>query len=249
MYSGYNLNTNEEVAIKLEALATNVPMLRFEASIYLKLAGKVGIPNVHWIGVEGEFTVMIMDILGPSLRELFDFCDQKFQIDTVLKIGIDLITRMESLHEAGYLHRDIKPENFLVGTGKKANTVCMIDFGLSKRYKCPTTNNHIQECRKYGTVGTPRYLSLNAFIQREQSRRDDMEAIGNLLIMFANKGRLPWIDLEGKSMKKQMNFRLNLTMEELCQGLPDCFQKYMIYCQSILEFTAKPDYDVLRSWF
>ena len=75
MYSGYNLKTNEEVAIKLETLNTNTPMLEFESAIYLKLAGQPGVPNVYWIGCEGEFTVMVMDILGPSLKDLFNFCN------------------------------------------------------------------------------------------------------------------------------------------------------------------------------
>lgn len=192
---------------------------------------------------------MVLDILGPSLKDLFNFCNERWSTETILKIGIDLITRMESLHNAGYLHRDIKPENFLVGFGKKTNSVYMIDFGLSKRYKCPKNDKHISQSQKYGTVGTPRYLSLSAFIQQEQSRRDDMEAIGNLLIMFANKGYLPWIVLENKSMKTQMEFRLNLSMEVLCKGLPSCFLKYMNYCRNGISFTAQPNYDLMRSLF
>ena len=143
-----------------------------------------------------------MDICGPTLKDLFAFCDDKWSMQTVLKIAIDMISRIEVLHTHGYLHRDIKPENFLIGAGKKSSQIYMIDFGLSKRYRCPKTGEHIKPGQKYGTVGTPRYQSLGSFTQWESSRRDDLEAIGNLLIYFAKGGWLPWMDHEDKSMKK-----------------------------------------------
>ena len=199
LYSGVNIKTNEEVAIKLEKLETEQPMLQYEAKIYEKLVGQVGIPQVHWQGVEGDFNVMVMDILGPPLQALFDFCDQKWGMCTILGIANQLLHRIEVLHSKNFIYRDIKPENFLVGAGKKANTVYMIDFGLSKRYKCPKTGQHTKHIKKTGILGTPRYCSLNAHSSYEQSRRDDLESIGNILIFFANGGYLPWMKLENNS--------------------------------------------------
>ena len=78
----------------------------------------------------------------------------------------------------------------------------MIDFGLSKRFKCPKTGNHIQEKKCISCVGTPRYQSLAAFNKREQSRKHDLESIGYLLIYFGMKGNLPWMEVENEDRKK-----------------------------------------------
>lgn len=139
LYSGVNIKTNEEVAIKLEKLNEEQPMLHYESKIYEKLQGCVGIPSIYWYGVEGEYNVLVMDILGPPLEQLFDFCGRSFGMKTILWVGSQLIHRIENLHQKNFLHRDIKPENFLIGAGKKSNLVYMIDYGLSKRYKCPKT--------------------------------------------------------------------------------------------------------------
>lgn len=87
LYQGFNLKTNEEVAIKLEKVSTEQPMLQYEAKIYEKLKGNIGYPNVHWTGVEGDYNVMVMDILGPSLHSLFDFCNNQFSMKTLFWIA------------------------------------------------------------------------------------------------------------------------------------------------------------------
>ena len=107
-----------------------------------------------------------------------------------------LISRLETLHSQSFIHRDCKPENFLVGSGKKSNMIYMIDFGLSKRYRCPKTGSHIKPKPKCSAMGTPRYMSMNAHAGKEQSRRDDLESIGFVLVFFAKEGWLPWIDAE-----------------------------------------------------
>ena len=82
----------------------------------------------------------------------------------------------------------------------------MIDFGLSKRYRCPKSNEHVQAKKGFGIMGTPRYCSLDAFLCKEQGRKDDLESIGNLLVYFAKGGWLPWIEAEEKlNEKKELN--------------------------------------------
>lgn len=102
------------------------------------------------------------------------------------------------MHENNFIHRDCKPENFLIGSGKKANMVYMIDFGLSKRYRCPKSGQHVKQKQRHGVTGTPRYCSLNAHMAMEQSRRDDLESIGNIAIYFSKGGWLPWMEGEEK---------------------------------------------------
>ena len=103
-----------------------------------------------------------------------------------------MVQRLEYLHSKNFVHRDLKPENILIGQGKKANTVYLIDFGLAKRYLCPKSGTHIPFKRDKGTVGTAKYLSLSAHQGNEHSRRDDLEALGIVLIYFLRKGKLPW---------------------------------------------------------
>ena len=109
LFSGYNHKSNEEVAIKLEPLNTYKPVLCYEAKIYEKLEGMPGIPTIHFFGVEGDFFVLVMDILGPNIEELWNFCRQKFSMKTICWMGANMINRIESVHQRKYLHRDIKP--------------------------------------------------------------------------------------------------------------------------------------------
>lgn len=107
-------------------------------------------------------------------------------------LAIDFINRIEQMHEKEFIHRDIKPQNFLMGTGKKSHILYAIDFGLAKRFIDPKTGKHISHKFKNITAGTIRYQSLNAHMKYEQSRRDDLEAIGYVLAYFMRGGHLPW---------------------------------------------------------
>ena len=116
---------------------------------------------------------MAMDLLGPSLEELFQKCNKKFTLKTVVMIGIQIISRLKFLHQKKFIHRDIKPENFLLGLGKYCTKVFMIDLGLSKKYILKN-GDHMAYRDDRSLKGTPRYTSLNSHLGIEQSRRDDL---------------------------------------------------------------------------
>lgn len=156
------------------------------------MQGSPGIPVVHWFGVEGDFTVLIMAIMGPNLQQLFEFCDYQFSLKTILNIGMQVVMRLEYLHSKNFIHRDMKPENILIGQGKKSNTFYLIDFGLVKRFLCPKTGKHIPFKEDKGMIGTAKFLSLNGHKGNEHSRRDDCEALGIILLYFLRRGDLPW---------------------------------------------------------
>ena len=99
---------------------------------------------------------------------------------------------MEVFHSKEFVHRDMKPENILIGqTGKKAQTIFLIDFGLSKRYKNPANGKHNVN-KKTGVCGTMKFISAACHDGSEHSRRDDMESLGLILISFLRGGSLPW---------------------------------------------------------
>ncbi|KAI7992638.1 Casein kinase 1-like protein 11 [Camellia lanceoleosa] len=251
LYLGVNVQTGEEVAIKLESVKTKHPQLHYESKIYMILQGGTGIPNLKWFGLEAEYNVMVIDLLGPSMEDLFNYCNRKFTLKTALMLAAQLINRVEYVHSRGFLHRDIKPDNFLMGLGRKANQVYIIDFGLAKKYRDLQTHKHIPYRENKNLTGTARYASVNTHLGVEQSRRDDLESLGYMLMYFL-RGSLPWQGLKAGTKKQkydQISEKKMLTpVEVLCKSYPLEFISYFHYCRS-LRFEDKPDYSYLKRLF
>ena len=139
---------------------------------------QVGIPTLHWFGVEGDYNVMVIDLLGPSLEDLFNYCGRKFSLKTVLMLADQMvyisvlliikfyfkISRIEFFHSKNFLHRDIKPDNFLIGSGKKSDIIYIIDYGLAKKYRDARTGSHIPFRDQKSLTGTARYVSANTHL-------------------------------------------------------------------------------------
>ncbi|KAG8058718.1 hypothetical protein GUJ93_ZPchr0002g23194 [Zizania palustris] len=251
IYLATHVDTYEIVAVKIESSKTNHPQLLYEAKLYNSLQGGTGIANIKWCGIEGEDNVLVIDLLGPSLEDLFVYCGRRFSLKTVSMLADQMITRIEFMHSKGYLHRDIKPDNFLMGLGRKANQVYIIDFGLAKRFRDTTTNRHIPYRENKNLTGTARYASCNNHLGIEQSRRDDLESIGYVLLYFL-RGSLPWQGLKAATKKQKYDKinekKLATPIEVLCKSHPVEFASYFHYCHS-LPFDRRPDYDFLRRLF
>jgi len=251
LYLAVNVQNGEEVAVKLESVTSRHPQLHYESKLYMLLQGGTGIPHLKWFGVEREYNVMVIDLLGPSMEDLFNYCSRKFSLKTVLMLADQMISRVEYMHTRGFLHRDIKPDNFLMGLGRKANQVFVIDYGLAKKYRDLQTHKHIPYRENKNLTGTARYASVNTHLGVEQSRRDDLESLGYVLMYFL-RGSLPWQGLKAGT-KKQKYDRISekkmLTpVEVLCKSYPSEFTAYFHYCRS-LRFEDKPDYSYLKRLF
>lgn len=143
IFLGQNTQTKDLVAIKKETANCKNPQLTYESKVYKCLEGGMGIPKIYAQTNESGMNVMVMDLLGPSLEDMFNYCFRRFSVKTVLMLGIELLTRLEFIHHRNFIHRDIKPDNFVLGLGERANVVYVIDFGLSKKYRTPGTKQHI----------------------------------------------------------------------------------------------------------
>lgn len=255
IWKAVHKKTKEEVAIKFEDVNSKHQQLYYECKIYLwfhsdsTVIGQA-IPQVLYYGTEGDNNLMVMDLLGKSLEDLFNSCGRKFSLKTVLIIAQQMIKRVEYIHSRRIIHRDIKPDNFAIGRGKHSHRIFIIDFGLAKKFMS-SDGKHIKYKDGKSLTGTARYASINTHIGIEQARRDDMEGLGYVFMYFL-RGKLPWQGLRARGVKekyekiKQKKIMTNL--EELCKGFPSEFVAYMQYCRT-LNFEDKPDYKYIKNLF
>eukprot|EP00903_Cladosiphon_okamuranus_P013275 g12377.t1 len=191
IYLGIGQN-GEQVAVKFEKHSTRCPQLRHEYKVYRELQNCAGFGRVYYYGTYNNYNAMVMDLLGPSLEDLFTKCGRRFSLRTVLQVADQLLERMETMHS--------------------------------------------------------RYASINNHLGLEQSRRDDLESIGFVLIYFL-KGSLPWQGLKARNAKRKykiiMERKQTISIQQLCQGLPQQFAEYLAYCRS-LKFEAKPNVPYLQ---
>ncbi|PGH27526.1 CK1/CK1/CK1-G protein kinase [Polytolypa hystricis UAMH7299] len=253
IFEGTNLLNSQQVAIKFEPRKSDAPQLRDEYRTYKILVGCPGIPNVYYFGQEGLHNILVIDLLGPSLEDLFDHCNRRFSIKTVVMVAKQMLSRVQTIHEKNLIYRDIKPDNFLIGrpNSKAANVIHVVDFGMAKQYRDPKTKQHIPYRERKSLSGTARYMSINTHLGREQSRRDDLEALGHVFMYFL-RGGLPWQGLKAATNKQKYEKigekKQTTAVKDLCENYPDEFNKYLSYVRN-LGFEDTPDYDYLRDLF
>lgn len=260
IYSGVDMQNGQPVAIKLEPVDAEHPQLAYEARVYNQLnaalydpSSNVGVPRMLYNGVEGQFNVLVMERKGSNLETLFNQCGRRFTLPTVLLLADQMIHVLQKVHGQRLVHRDIKPDNFVIGvTPEEHGKLFLIDFGLSKCYWNPTQNKHIPFRDDKHLTGTGRYASIGNHKGYEQSRRDDLEAVGYVLIYFLNGG-LPWQTQKDKSRRTRYQKMLDgklaaIQTESLWRGLPDAFRLFFRYVLN-LEFEETPDYAFCRRLF
>ena len=238
-------------AIKLENKNRGQNLLENEAYIMSYLHGK-RIPIIKSFGYSGDYNVLVMELMGKSLEEIFENLPiKKMTVNCVGKLGLQMVEILEYIHNKHIIHRDIKPDNFVMGKGEKSKYLYLLDFGLAKKYRSSTTLKHYPMIKKKNLTGTARYASINALNGLTQSRRDDLEAVGYVLLYFL-RGKLPWQGLHVKKKEdryhKIMEIKMETTPFQLCKGFPKEFEKYVEYTRN-LEFEQDPDYDFLKNLF
>ena len=191
-----------------------------------------------------------MQLLDKSLEDLINKYIT-FSIKTTAMLGYQMVNILQYIHDRHIIHRDIKPDNFVMGAKEDNAKLYLLDFGLAKKYRSSRTLIQYPFIKKKKLTGTARYASINALEAYEQSRRDDLESVGYVLMYFL-RGNLPWQGLKVRSKedryKKILEKKKETSSQDLCKEFPHEFFEYVDYTKN-LEYEENPDYDFLRKKF
>ena len=236
-------------AIKMESKSKEQGLLELEATIMSYLKGP-NIPYIKSYGYSGDFNVLVMQLLDKSLEDLINKYNT-FSIKTVAILGYQMVNILQYIHDRHIIHRDIKPDNFVMGALEDNAKLYILDFGLAKKYRSSRTLVQYPYVKKKKLTGTARYASIHALEAYEQSRRDDLESVGYVLMYFL-RGNLPWQGLKVRSKedryKKILEKKKETSSQDLCKEFPHEFFEYVDYTKN-LEYEENPDYDFLRKKF
>ena len=248
IFKGINIKTKEDVAVKIESTNIKTPQLLHEYKILRTLKDGEGFPQIYLFTPFNDTLVMVMDLMGDNLETLLQNQQSKtFSLKTVLMLTLQILQRIQYMHENNLIHRDIKPENFVIGLKKKNSMIYMIDYGLSRKYYDNKTQSHIPYKEGKSLTGTARFASIYTHIGIEQSRRDDLESLGYMMVYFI-KGDLPWMNIKAKTKKEKYtkikDKKIEVTPELLCEGLDDEFKQFFLHVRK-LQFEEEPNYKML----
>ncbi|KAL5707873.1 non-specific serine/threonine protein kinase [Ranunculus cassubicifolius] len=222
----------------------------YEWQVYNILGGIHGVPRVHYKGKQGDYYVMVMDMLGPSLWDAWNSSGQAMSSEMVACIAVESLAILEKMHLKGYVHGDVKPENFLLGQPGTPHEkkLYLVDLGLASKWRDGASAHVEYDQRPDIFRGTVRYASCHAHLGRTASRRDDLESLAYTLI-FLHRGRLPWQGYQGDNKsflvcKKKMS----TAPEMLCCFCPPPFKQFLEMVVN-MKFDEEPNYSKLISLF
>ncbi|KAI7740681.1 hypothetical protein M8C21_027770 [Ambrosia artemisiifolia] len=235
-----------EVALKLEhrngkGCSYGPP---YEWQVYSNLNGCYGVPMVHHKGRQGDYYILVMDKLGPSLWDVWNSSNQTLSEEMVACIAVEALSILEQLHLRGFVHGDVKPENFLLGQPGTSNEkkLYLVDLGLASKWRDASSGKHVEYDQKPDVFrGTVRYASVHAHLGRTGSRRDDLESLAYTLI-FLLRGKLPWQGFVGENKGFLVSKKKMATSPDLlCYLCPSPFKQFLETVTN-MKFDEEPNY-------
>lgn len=272
LYLVVHSKSNKKFMAKIEKETDSVSKLHYESRLHRLFKNHEGFIRTYCFCNEGNKNFLIMDLLGRSISHLFNFHGKKLQLDFVLNIGIQLVTRLEIIHSKNYVHRDIRPENMVMGADDKSETIFLIDFETMKLFKESKTGLHIKFRKGCKYQVSSLFSSIWTSQGFQYSRRDDLESLMFVLVYLV-KGQLPWGSseeqskpqnaddgycnrnentktinkwwLKGNDEDLRKTGKLNTGIDKICIDLPSEFLDIFRYIRC-LNFDTTPDYSYLR---
>jgi len=272
VYFGRDIKTNARIAVKTEDIDVDkAPQLQADVAVLRKIRDMnggimpTGFTRLLASGVDKTRNIRyaIIELLADSLEALtFRQPGNRLTVHTVLMIADQALTRLQTMHDAGFIHRDIKLANFVMGRGPFSPALYIIDFGLTTSF-LDESGTHIKEFDAAGNpvkgiiAGTLSYMSVRAHKMLKQSRRDDIEALAYVCIRMLVKN-LPWkVAVEQENRKRDLTvYEKNALIMEvksktpipmLCKNLPPVFARWIKYARNI-RFHERPNYTMIRKW-
>ena len=237
----------EYYALKFESRSRTKSLLEMESTVMAYLQGP-NIPYIKSYGYSGDYNLLVMQYMDKSLEDILHI-RKTFSIKTTAMIGFQLIGVLHYIHDKNYIHRDVKPDNCVMGSDELNENLYLIDFGLAKKYRSSRTLKQYPMTRKKKLTGTARYASIHALEGFEQSRRDDIEAVGYVMA-YLLRGGLPWQGLKIKTKENKykniLEKKKEISSEELFKGFPIEFAEILDNVKK-LEYLEEPEYEMLRN--
>ena len=247
VYLGQNIFTKKFVAVKFEDKNSLAKKTLEKEAYYLYNLKGFGIPEIISFGYNNKYNILVESLYGRSLYEIK--LKHKFTLKDICIIGIQMIQRLDYIHSKYVIHCDIKPQNCLIGKIDTSN-IYICDFGVAQKYRSSHTGKHINMRKLKRIYISPFFSSINAILGYQQSRRDDLESLGYMLIYLING--LPWINITAKNLEeyrdKIIHLKKNISLQKLCEDLPIEIYYYMKYVRE-LKFEEKPNYPYLQNLF
>lgn len=246
IYEAKDMKTKEIVAIKTESAQISKQVLKMEVAVLKALQGNNHVCRFIGCGKNEKYNYVVMSVVGDNLSDLRK--SQRggtFSLSTTLRLGLQILKCIESIHTIGFLHRDIKPSNFAMGlSAQDKRIVHMLDFGLARQFT--TSNGQIRPPRsRAGFRGTVRYASINAHRDRELGCHDDLISLSYMLAEFVN-GSLPWRKLRDKDEVGEMKKKAN--MKSIFKAMPaEMYIFYKYVCS--FTYSQRPNYKFCREQF
>jgi serine/threonine protein kinase len=203
---------------------------------------------VKWFGVDDANNYMVINLLGESLQHNINTYGAFSLLDSI-SIGVQMIERIQYVHECGLIHRDVKPDNFLFGLNEQRDRLYIIDFGFCK--KCnPPQKTQPPPKRMTSILGTPNYISISIHDYMEPNKHDDLESI-LYTIMYLACGKLPW-DMPDITNTGIRNMKQSMLYGDGATTIPKIFAQFASILLASREKSSEPNYksilDLLKTY-
>lgn len=192
VFEGINMHTMDKVALKMEYDRAR-PSVYSESEKLKILEGCIGIPLLYYIGREGDYKIMVTELLGEDLSRYLESCQGSFSMKTTLMIADQIVSILEFMHGTGLVYNDFKPDNFCVGGESNFFHIHMIDFALCNSFK-DVNGNFVTEQTVEDDISMEQdvlFSPIASHLRKARYPKDDLESLIYMMIYFMT-GTLPW---------------------------------------------------------